>query len=51
MEIAAIVGHTSPQIIMTSYSGFIKDHHLKIDINIGLFNANIEHGLGTVWAR
>lgn len=37
MEIAAIVGHTSPQMIMTSYAGFIKDSHLKVETNIDLF--------------
>jgi len=38
MEIAAIVGHTSPQMIMTNYTGFIKDEHLKIDTNFELFD-------------
>ena len=37
MEIAAIVGHTSPEIIMKNHAGFIKDSHLKIDTNISLF--------------
>ena len=37
MEIAAIVGHTSPQMIMQNYAGFIKDSHLKIDTNFSLF--------------
>lgn len=44
MEIAAIVGHTSPQMIMTSYAGFIKNSHLKVDTNIDLFG----HSLGIV---
>ena len=37
MEIAAIVGHSSPQMIMQNYAGFIKDSHLKIDTNFSLF--------------
>ncbi|MCX6050975.1 MAG: site-specific integrase [Campylobacterales bacterium] len=37
MEIAAIVGHTSPQMIMTNYAGFIKNNHLKVDTSIDLF--------------
>ena len=37
MEIAAIVGHTSPEMIMKNYAGFIKDSHLKVDTNIDLF--------------
>jgi len=38
MEIAAIVGHTSPQMIMTNYAGFIKNEHLQIDTNFELFD-------------
>ena len=37
MEIAAIVGHTSPQMIMTNYAGFLKDENLKIDTDFSLF--------------
>ena len=37
MEIAAIVGHTSPQMIMTNYVRFIKNNHLKVDTSIDLF--------------
>lgn len=44
MEIAAIVGHTSPQMIMQNYTGFIKDSHLKIDTDFELFG----HSLDTV---
>ena len=40
MEIAAIVGHTSPEMIMKNYAGFIKDNHLKIDISIDLFKSS-----------
>ncbi len=40
MEIAAIVGHTSPQMIMTNYSGFIKSEHLKLDTNFELFDSS-----------
>lgn len=42
MEIASIVGHTSPQMIMTKYTGFIKDEHLKIDTNIELFGHSLD---------
>lgn len=38
MDIAAIVGHTSPQMIMTRYAGFIKENHLKIDTNLEIFS-------------
>ena len=31
MDIARIVGHTSPRMIMTTYSGFIGEEHLEID--------------------
>lgn len=37
MDIAAIVGHNSPQMIMTHYAGFLKDSHLKIDTSVDLF--------------
>ncbi|ABB44079.1 Phage integrase [Sulfurimonas denitrificans DSM 1251] len=37
MEIAAIVGHTSPEMIIKNYAGFIKDSHLKVDTSIDLF--------------
>ncbi|WP_373036383.1 tyrosine-type recombinase/integrase [Sulfurimonas sp.] len=37
MEIAAIVGHSSPEMIMKNYAGFIKDNHLKINTSIDLF--------------
>jgi integrase len=40
MEIAAIVGHTSPEMIMKNYAGFIKDSHLKVDTSIDLFKNN-----------
>ena len=42
MEISAIVGHTSPQMIMTNYTGFIKDAHLKIDIDVDLFGHKMD---------
>ncbi len=38
MDIAAIVGHTSPQMIMTRYAGFIKENHFKIDTKFELFS-------------
>jgi len=31
MDIARIVGHTSPRMILTTYSGYIGEEHLKID--------------------
>ncbi len=34
---AAIVGYTSPEMIVKNYAGFIKDNHLKIDTNVELF--------------
>ncbi len=40
MEIAAIVGHSSPEMIMKNYAGFIKDSHLKIDTDISLYNVS-----------
>jgi integrase len=46
MEIAAIVGHTSPRMIMTNYAGFIKDNHLQVDTNIDLFQVNVGDTLG-----
>lgn len=54
MEIAAIVGHTSPEMIMKNYTGFIKSEHLKIDTNIELFGnrkntvGTLGHKMGTV---
>ena len=42
MKIAAIVGHTSPQMIMTNYAGFIKDEHLKIDTTFNIFGHSID---------
>ncbi|MGE4512033.1 MAG: tyrosine-type recombinase/integrase [Sulfurimonadaceae bacterium] len=37
MEIAAIVGHTSAEMIMKSYAGFIKNEHLEIDTSVDIF--------------
>ena len=37
MEIAAIVGHTSAEMIIKNYAGFIKDNHLKVATNVELF--------------
>lgn len=42
MEIAAIVGHTSPQMILKNYAGFIKGEHLKIDTNLSLFGHRMD---------
>jgi len=44
MEIAAIVGHTSSQMIIANYAGFIRDEHLKINTTLNLF----EHSLDIV---
>ncbi|MDD2906943.1 MAG: hypothetical protein PHH41_10280 [Sulfurimonas sp.] len=46
MEIAAIVGHTSPRMMMTNYAGFIQDNHLKIDVIIDLFLGDTSDILG-----
>lgn len=40
MEVAAIVGHSSPEMIMKNYAGFIKDNHLKIDTSVDLFKSD-----------
>lgn len=45
MDIAAIVGHTSPQMIMTRYAGFIKENHLKIDTNLEIFSDTFSDSL------
>ena len=42
MEIAAIVGHTSPQMIMSNYAGFINDEHLKIDVGFNLYGHSLD---------
>ena len=42
MEIAAIVGHKSPQMIMNNYAGFLKDEHLKIDTDFSLFGHSLD---------
>jgi integrase len=42
MEIAAIVGHSSPEMIMKNYAGFIKDEHLKIDTKLNLFGHDLD---------
>ena len=44
MDIAAIVGHTSPQMIMTHYAGFVEDCHLKVDTTIDLFSVSDKQG-------
>lgn len=43
MEIARMVGHTSPEMIMKNYAGFIKDAHLKIQTDIDIFGTNPAH--------
>jgi len=42
MEIAAIVGHSSPEMILKNYAGFIQSEHLKIDTNIELFKKSCD---------
>lgn len=44
LQIAQIVGHSSPRMIMTTYAGFIKSEHLKIDVKTDLYG----HNTGTV---
>ncbi|MEA1917408.1 MAG: site-specific integrase [Campylobacterota bacterium] len=41
MDIAQIVGHSSPQMILTTYAGFIKDNSIKIDDNFKLFDTKL----------
>jgi len=40
LQIAQIVGHSSPRMIMTTYAGFVKSEHLKIDVTIDLYRHN-----------
>ena len=37
LTVAKIVGHSSIKTLMTSYAGFIKDDHLKINVEIDIF--------------
>jgi integrase len=46
MQIAALVGHTSPQMIMTNYAGFIQDEHLKVDTSVNIFEKSSGDTLG-----
>lgn len=48
MDIAAIVGHTSPEMIMKNYAGFIKGNHLKVDTSTDLYNDTKELFGGTL---
>ena len=36
MEIATIIGHSSPQMMMTRYAG--KEEHLLVDTNVDIFD-------------
>lgn len=42
LDIAAIVGHTSSEMIIKNYAGFIKDEHLKINTNIAIFGHSLD---------
>lgn len=48
MEIAAIVGHNSPEMIMKNYAGFIQSEHLKIDTNIELFEDSCDKSVTVI---
>lgn len=48
MEIAAIVGHNSPEMIMKNYAGFIQSEHLKIDTNIKLCKKNCDKSVTVI---
>lgn len=37
MEITAIIGHTSPEMIIKNYASFIENNHLKVAISVNLF--------------
>jgi integrase len=43
-----IVRHTSPEMIMKNYAGFIKDNHLRIDTSINMFK-NLGNTLGDTY--
>ena len=44
LQIAQMVGHASPRMIMSTYAGFVQSEHLKIDVKTNLFG----HNMGTV---
>lgn len=44
LQIAQMVGHASPRMIMSTYAGFVQSEHLKIDVKTDLFG----HNTGTV---
>jgi len=44
LQIAQMVGHASPRMIMTVYAGYVESEHLKIDVQTDLFG----HNTGTV---
>lgn len=43
LQIAQMVGHATPRMIMTTYAGYIKSEHLRIDVDTDLFG----HNMGT----
>ena len=45
MDIAKLVGHTSPRMILSTYSGFIESEHLKVDVDFDIYEDG--HSLGT----
>lgn len=40
LQIAQMVGHATPRMIMTTYAGYIKSEHLRIDVDTDLFGHN-----------
>ena len=44
LQIAQMVGHASPRMIMSTYAGYVQSEHLKIDVKTDLFG----HNMGTV---
>ncbi len=42
-EIAKIVGHVSPRMILTVYSGFIKSEKIKVDNDFSLYSQHMDN--------
>ena len=40
MKLARIVGHTNPQIILTTYAKYIESEQIKIDFDISITPKN-----------
>lgn len=41
LQIAQMVGHASPRMIMSTYAGFVQSEHIKIDVKTDLFGHNM----------